>query len=927
DRPVRAWTALRVVAGAGGARRGAGLEAPFVGRDRELQTVIDVFEASASNRHARLVTVVGDAGTGKSRLLWEFFKYMDGVERLVSWHQGRCLSYGDGVAYWALAEMVRARAWISEEEGAESSRSKLSEAVARWVPDEREGRLVEPRLAHLLGLEQRTASDRADLFSGWRLFFERMSEQAPVVLVFEDLQWADSGLLEFIDYLLDWSAERPLFVLALGRPELLETRPAWTQEAIALGLLPDAAMRELFEGLAPGLPEELAARVLARAEGIPLYAVETVRMLLDRGLLTQEGNRYQVTGDVGELDVPETLHALAAARLDGLTAAERAILQDGAVFGQSFTPAGVAALGERPPERVVAILDGLVDKQVLGFNDDRLSSERGQYHFLQALLRTTAYGTLSRRDRKNRHLAAARYLQEAWGEAAPELAEILAAHFLDAAAADPEAADAPRIRAAACQTLADAGERALSLALGAEARHAFDRAAELADDDPQRAGLLHRAGQAARLNGEYDAAHERLAAAVELFETLGDSAAAARSSVVIGQTLYAQDRLTEAIEVVSQAVAALPEGRPETAAALAALAQLLGQAGDFDGALQASDQALTIGEPLREWETVVRALQALSYVRGRHGRVEESMALSERALKLALEHDLTVEALRTYNNLGDNHLQDERYAEAREWAETGVALAKARGDRFFEELLNVMVVTAAVGQGDWDAAAAFRANSAGGELLALASLPARARIQAGRGDLEVLAETLREAEGVETANREFGRAPVVAQAIALNAFGRPAEALEAALPVAVSGVETANEDRREAYIEAGHAALALGDEATVERLVTFVAELPPSMRSPLLRASAARFAGLLAQRRGDLRTAEEAMITAERHLREIGAAFFLAQVLVEQAELLRCADRDDEAAPLLAEATTTFERLGAAPWLQRARTDAAEIAA
>src|SRR5262249_26165162 len=157
--------------------------------------------------------------------------------------------------------------------------------------DERERRLVEPRLAHLLGLEQRTAPDRADLFSGWRLFFERMSEIAPVVLVFEDLQWADSGLLEFVDYLLEWSADRPLFVLALGRPELLESRPEWNPEAISLAPLPDVAMRELLDGLVPGLPEELAAQVLARAEGMPLYAVETVRMLLDRNLLAQDGNR------------------------------------------------------------------------------------------------------------------------------------------------------------------------------------------------------------------------------------------------------------------------------------------------------------------------------------------------------------------------------------------------------------------------------------------------------------------------------------------------------------------------------------------------------------------------------------------------------------------------------------------------------------
>ncbi len=227
EQPVRAWTALRVVAGVGGALRSAGLEAPLVGRDRELETIIEASEESAAKGLARHVTVIGEAGTGKTRLLWEFFKYLDGITDVRYWHQGRCLSYGEGVAYWALAEMVRARAGIVEEESGDSARAKLRATVEEFVPEERERRLVEPRLAHLLGLEQRTASDRADLFSGWRLFFERLSERGPVILAFEDLQWADSGLLDFIDYLLEWSAERPLLVLALGRPEVLDARPSW----------------------------------------------------------------------------------------------------------------------------------------------------------------------------------------------------------------------------------------------------------------------------------------------------------------------------------------------------------------------------------------------------------------------------------------------------------------------------------------------------------------------------------------------------------------------------------------------------------------------------------------------------------------------------------------------------------------------------
>jgi class 3 adenylate cyclase/predicted ATPase len=930
EEPVRAWTALRVVAGAGGARRSAGLEAPFVGRDRELQTIIEAFELAAEQERARLVTVVGEAGSGKSRLLWEFFKYMDGVERVVRWHQGRCLSYGDGVAYWALAEMVRARAGIAEEERPESARGKLKEAVALYVSDERERRLVEPRLAHLLALEQRTASDRADLFSGWRLFFERMSEQTPVVLVFEDLQWADSGLLEFIDYLLEWSVGRPLFVLALGRSELLDARPAWAGGAIALKPVTDAAMRELLEGLVPGLPDELAARVLLRAEGVPLYAVETVRMLLDRGLLTLDGSRYRVTGNIGELDVPETLHALAAARLDGLQASERAVLQDAAVYGQSFTPAGVAALSERSTVQVTSILDALVAKQVLAYNDDRLSAERGQYHFLQALLRTTAYGTLARRDRKSRHLAAARHLQEAWGADAPELAEVLAAHFLDAAAADPDAADAPRIRSAACETLAEAGQRALSLALGAEAQRSFDRAAELAEDDQTRAALVEQAGRAALMNADYIAGHQRLAEAVSLFEAAGDRQAAARSLAAMARTLFLEDRLDEAIELNRRAVAGLADGSAEQAAALSALSQNLAFLGNFEDAIATADAALTIAEPLQEWETVVRAFNTLGNVRQRLGRTEESMAFRERSLKLALAHDLPQEALRAYNNLADGPLQLDRFGDALALAETGLAFAQARGDRSWEQLLLLMVSTARVGLGRWDETLALVEHELDttSELLRLAYLPQLARIHAARGDLDALQRTLAQTEAVAVStNNEFASGPLVAQAIIFNAFGKHHEALTAALPLALTGIEIANEDRREAYVEAGAAALAIDDLQALSRLIEHVEVLPPAMRSPLLRAGAARLAGLLAGRQGEAQLADERLAAATRELRGIEAPFVLGQVLVEHAELLRAWGREDEAVPMVTEARSLFAGLRATPWIERADSLMAPVTA
>jgi class 3 adenylate cyclase/predicted ATPase len=917
DQPVHAWTALRVVAGVGGTRRSAGLEVPFVGRDRELQRVIAASDEAAASEKARLVAIVGEAGSGKSRLLWEYFKYIDGVEKLVRWHQGRCLSYGEGVAYWALAEMVRARAGIVEEEDPGSARAKLRETVERYVADERERRLVEPRLAHLLGLEQRTATDRADLFSGWRLFFERLSDDVPVVLVFEDLQWADSGLLEFVDYLLEWSADRPIFILACGRRELLDSRPAWAEHAVLLDRLPDAAMRQALEGLVPGLPEELTGRILRQAEGIPLYAVETVRMLLDRGLLTQDGPRYVMTSDVSELDVPETLQALAAARLDGLSSTERAVLQDASVFGQSFTAGGIAALGGRSPEQARQTLDALVVKQLLGLNDDPLSAERGQYHFLQTLLRTTAYGTLSRRDRKGRHLAAARHLQESWGDDAPELAEVLAAHFLDAAAADPEAADAPRIRASACQTLEEAGRRALSLALGTEAQRAFDHAAELAQDDATQAALLDQAGRAAMLNAAFDGARARLHRAIELFESLGDRASAARATIVVVQAMFREDQLQEAIELLGPAIDNLPERSAERGAALAELALMLGFADRLDEGLIAADAALAVAEPEQQWLTISTAFGALALIRQRQGRVEESRAIRERSLAIALANELTSEVFRGLNNLGDIPLQADRYREALSYAERGHAMAQSRGDRRWEAVLALTIATARMGLGLWDELDPGGLPVEG--LLSTSALVLRARIHAARGEPQDLRRVLAEAEAhPDLQNREFATGRLVAMAIALRALGDDRAALEAALPAAIDE-DTVNEDRREAYIEAGLAALALGEEATVEQLIELVPTIPPATRSPLLRAGAARLAGLLAARRGDAATADERLLAAARELREIEAPFVLGQMLVERAEVLAGAGRPDEAAPLAAEAIAIFERLRAVPWLERAR--------
>ena len=447
--PVPLWGALRVVAARKGEGRSVGLEPPFLGRDRELRLVKDLFHATADEGRAHLLSIVGVPGMGKSRIAWEFEKYIDGVKERVWWHKGRCLAYGEGVAYWALAEMVRMRARIAEDEPAEESLPKLASVLEEIVTDPEERAFVEPRLQHLLGLTERVAPDREDLFSAWRLFVERMADQNPVIMVFEDIHWADAALVEFVEYLLDWSRTHRIYIVTLARPEVSARHPGWGANlrnftSLTLEPLPDAAIDDLLRGLVPGLPDEAVTRIRDRADGIPLYAVETVRMLLDRGLVERGETGYAVTGDLTALDVPETLHALIAARLDGLEPDERQLLQNAAVLGKTFTPRGIATIGGADEEALAPLLASLVRKEMLFLDSDPRSPERGQYGFVQALIQRVAYETLSRRDRKAKHLAAAAYLSGQSGIDADEIAEVIAAHLLDAYRSAPDADDASR---------------------------------------------------------------------------------------------------------------------------------------------------------------------------------------------------------------------------------------------------------------------------------------------------------------------------------------------------------------------------------------------------------------------------------------------------------------------------------------------------
>jgi class 3 adenylate cyclase/tetratricopeptide (TPR) repeat protein len=920
EQPVRAWTALRVVAGAGGARRSAGLEAPFVGRERELQAIIQAGEESAQEGSARHVAVVGAPGSGKSRLLWEFFKYIDGIEQVRWWHQGRCLSYGEGVAYWALAEMVRTRARIEEEEDPGSARAKLRATVEQFVPEERERRLVEPRLAHLLRLEERPNADRVDLFSGWRLFFERMASINPVILAFEDLQWADSGLLEFIDYLLEWSADVPIFVLSLGRPELRDRRPGWS--LLNLEPLEHRDVAQLLEGLAPGLPDELVSQIMERSEGIPLYAVETIRMLQDRGILVQEGARYIVAGDVSDLEVPETLHALVASRLDGLSAAERSLLQDASVLGQSFTAAAAATVSGLAEPDVTRLLDGLVTKQILGRDDDPRSPERGQYVFLQALLRTVAYGTLSRRARKAKHVAAALHLQESWPGEARDIAEVLASHFLEAIRAEPDAEDVAVLRASARERLTSAGQAAASLALGPEADRYFEQAAELAEDDLERAGLLEQAGRALLQHGDNEAAERRLRAGLDLYERSG-ARTGAGAAVALARLLRYLGRIEEARPLLEQ-FRRSEDGtdRVIRAEALCDLGAVLSWIGAIDEAGPVLEEGLRVLELEQAWPALANALVSRFVYLSHVGRRQEGTGVLRQALALADEHDLPAVALRARANLVQLLIDRNRFADAVEEVDRALVIARERGDRLWERQMLAQQLPPLFFLGRWDETMLIGRPLIAGkaDLDAMAAAALVVSVAAARGDEHTLGRCLAlAAERKESSYVDMRVA--AANVLARDAIerGAPKEALELCCAVLRSqGVSSEHID--EAHAVSIEVANLLGDTSAIAELERFVSELPPARATPLLRAGRARLQAELAHQAGDAEAVVQYEEQAIELLRSVGARALLPQTLLERAR--RRGDRDG-----LAEARAIYAELGATRWLERLDTELGAVPA
>jgi len=711
--PVPAWRAVRVVSDRSGIGRADALEPPFVGRSDELRLLKEQFHATGRERRARLVSVVGQAGIGKSRIAWELEKYLDGVVELVRWHRGRSPAYGEGVTFWALGEMVRRRAGLAEGDSEATTRAAVTATLAQHVPDADERRWIEPRLLALLGLAETPPGGREELFAAWRTFFERLAADGTVVMVFEDIHWADDGLLDFIEHLLDWSRNQPILVVSLARPELLDRRPGWGTDrrgavALRLGPLPEADMRELLAGLVPGLPEPAAARILARADGFPLYAVETVRMLLADGRLEPADGAYRPVGDLGDLEVPRTLHALAAARLDALPAEERALIQAASVLGQTFTPDAISAVSGTDVGSLGGRLASLRRRELLVVETDPRAPTRGQLAFMQALIREVAYSTLAKRDRRARHLAAARYFESL---ADDELAGIVATHYLEAYRAAPDGAEGAAVAAEAHRTLLAAADRAEALGNLTGAAETLRAAIEVTSDAAQRAAMRQRLGWNLVISARFEEGEAELATAAAAWTALsrpGDALEAIAQQVA---SLLSRARIGAAGELVhahsasAETLFADPDARIGLATFMEVAGRSAFRAGDHERAILWSDRALQLAEPLRLDEVFAMALITKAAALVSSGRYREGRALQTGAYADARAHGLHMARLRAGVNLAALCVVTDVRASL-EYTLEGIDTARRLGMKSFAYYHAANVVTPAMRLGELDMAMA-----------------------------------------------------------------------------------------------------------------------------------------------------------------------------------------------------------------------------
>jgi class 3 adenylate cyclase/tetratricopeptide (TPR) repeat protein len=724
---------------------------PLIGRDEELAALQHRYRQAFGEHRGQLVTLLGEPGVGKSRLVREFASFVDAQPELVAWRRGHCLSYGEAVSFWALGEIVKAQAGIMESDDPREVAAKLATAVGAVAGDASEREWLKARLSPLVGLATvgEAPAGRDESFVAWRRFLHLVAGQGPLILVIEDLHWADPALLDFLEQLLDQVGAAGLLVVVTARPELLDRRPRWGEgrpnaATISLAPLDDEQTAMLLAALLGQsmLPAEVQSLLLERAGGNPLYAEEFARLLTDRGLLTRHGRLTRGS----DLPLPESVQAVIAARLDTLAPEHKTLLQCAAVFGKVFWLGALAAMDGVGEEELRRGLAQLERKELI--RAVRLSAVEGEleYSFWHALIRDVAYAQIPRTSRSRRHRAAAVWIQDLAGDRVADRAELVAYHFTKAlvharAAREPDLA---QLEGSARHALVLAGDATMGLDV-ARAEAYYRQALELCPAGaPGRARVVARAARAAFQAGRVAEAAAAYQEAIDAFaaegEVEGQGEALNRLSSVLwnqGEARRARDALLRAVELLEQA----PPG-PALCSAYAQMAMDRVMSGHPREALGWADKALALADELGGLpEERLRALDSRGVARGDLGDLG-GMDDLRAALELALEVGAGVDTWVVYNNLIEPLWLSEGPVAALETCQEAIAFTERRGLGEGTAWIWSATLVPLLDLGRWDEAVGTAdavvawERDHGGQYLSEMAHQVKARVLLWRGQLE-----------------------------------------------------------------------------------------------------------------------------------------------------------------------------------------------
>jgi class 3 adenylate cyclase len=662
---------------------------PFVGRQSELSALHEAYRATLG-AGSRILSVIGIAGIGKSRLAWEFERLLEAEGESPLVLSVQVAPYGEGIAFAPLAEVVRRLADLPRAGRGAPAKRRLARALARVGADDDERRWLGTRIEALLEPQPSPGYERDELFAAWRRFLEHHARTRALVLIIEDVQWADPALLDFLEHVAAWSRSHRLLLITLARPELLDRRPSWAAGRsgaldIRLGPLAPQAMAELLTALVPSLSRPALRRIVEHAGGVPLYGVEVARML--------------AAGTDASEQIPATLHSLVSARIDTLPAPERRVLLTAAAAGQRFSVDTLADLLDSDRASIAPLLETLVERELLT-REGLLDEQR--LTFVQQVVHDVAYRTLTRRERHAAHLRAAAHFGRQPGA---DNAEQIAEHFYHAFHIAPDHPQANEIAGRALPALRQAATRATALHSPERALTHLERALELVTDDAERVALLAEAAGAARAAARFEKAEDYLHQLIDWHTAHDEFKPAVQARARLASMLLATERHAAALtdlEAALREVADL-DGDPTGIELAAQLARGRMLVGDDEGGRQWAQRALDGGRRLGVAAAAVDALTTLGTAQVHLGEVDVGLANLRRAVAESNQLGLLGAELRARNNLAWQMVVEDPHATL-ETARAGLQLAANMGVTDMTLQLSEITAAVAADTGDWDLA-------------------------------------------------------------------------------------------------------------------------------------------------------------------------------------------------------------------------------